>query len=59
MSEQDVRERLVKQGYATLAADASSARKIKAAAARQALAVWTGEHIVTIDDSRIDTRPGR
>ena len=59
MSEQDVRERLETLGYATLAADAAAPRKIKRAAARQALAVWTKEHIVTIDDSRIDARPGR
>ena len=59
MSEQDVHERLVKQDYRTLAADAAAPRRIKAAAATQALAVWTREHIVTIDDSRIDARPGR
>ena len=28
-------------------------------AQRNALAVWTREHIVTIDDSGIDARPGR
>ncbi len=59
MSEQDVRERLETLGYTTLAADAAAPRRIKRAAARQALAVWTKEHIVTIDDSRIDARPGR
>ena len=59
MSEEDVRQRLAKEGYKTLAADPSAPHKIKAAAARQALAVWTGEHIVTFDASRIDARPGR
>ena len=58
MSEQDVRERLETLGYTTLAADAGAPRQIKQAAARQALAVWTREHLVTIDDSRIDARPG-
>jgi uncharacterized protein (TIGR02118 family) len=59
MSEEDIRQRLMGQGYATLAADRDAPRKIKTAAARQALAVWTGEHIVTIDESRIDARPKR
>jgi uncharacterized protein (TIGR02118 family) len=59
MSEEDIRQRLMGQGYATLAADRDAPRTIKTAAARQALAVWTGEHIVTIDESRIDARPKR
>jgi uncharacterized protein (TIGR02118 family) len=58
MTVEDVRERLKKQGYA-LAADADAPRKIKAAAASQALAVWTDEHLVTLDESRIDARPRR
>ena len=41
----------------TLAADRDVPRRIKAAAARQALAVCTSKHIVTIDASRIDARP--
>jgi uncharacterized protein (TIGR02118 family) len=59
MSEEDIRQRLMQQGYATLAADRDAPRKIKTAAGRQALAVWTREHIVTIDESGIDTRPQR
>jgi uncharacterized protein (TIGR02118 family) len=59
MTEDEIRERLAAQGYATLAADADAPRKIKAAAEAQALAVWTHEHLVTIDDSRIDERPER
>jgi hypothetical protein len=59
MNEQDVRERLETWGYTALAADAAPPRQIKPAAARRALAVWTTEHIVTVDDSRIDARPGR
>ncbi|PWT84715.1 MAG: hypothetical protein C5B57_04310 [Blastocatellia bacterium] len=59
MSEEDVRQRLMQQGYATLAADRDAPRKIKTAAGRQALAVWTREHIVTIDESAIDARSRR
>jgi uncharacterized protein (TIGR02118 family) len=57
-SEDDVRRRLADDGYAELAADPDAPRKIKAAAANEALAVWTDEHLVTIDESRIDARPG-
>jgi hypothetical protein len=57
MSEEAVRQSLVKQGYMTLAADRDVPRRIKAAAARQALAVGTSKHIVTIEASRIDARP--
>ena len=59
LSEDEVRERLMDDGYVALAADTDSPRRIKAAAAAQSLAVWTSEHIVTIDDSRIDARPDR
>jgi uncharacterized protein (TIGR02118 family) len=54
MSVEDVRERLKKQGYNGLAADPDAPRKIKTAAAGEALAVWTAEHLVTIDESAID-----
>jgi uncharacterized protein (TIGR02118 family) len=59
MSEEEVREQLRADGYATLAADPEAPGKIKAAAAAEALAVWTSEHLVTIDGSRIDARPER
>lgn len=59
MSLEDIRQRLIKQGYAAVAADAEAPGKIKAAAAHQALAVWTAEHLVTIDASGIDARPRR
>ena len=59
MSEEDVRQRLTEQGYATLAADPDAPGRIKAAASGKALAVWTWEHLVTIDTSRIDARPER
>jgi uncharacterized protein (TIGR02118 family) len=59
MNLEDVRQRLARQGYSRLAADPNTPSQIKAAAAKQALAVWTGQHIVTIDESQIDERPGR
>jgi uncharacterized protein (TIGR02118 family) len=58
MIEEDVRRRLEEQGYRALARDPDAPRRIKAAAAREALALWMPEHLVTIDDSRIDARPG-
>lgn len=59
MSEADVRARLAEHGYAELADAPDAPRAIKAAAAAQALAVWTHEHLVTIDGSAIDVRPQR
>jgi uncharacterized protein (TIGR02118 family) len=57
LSEDEVRQRLQKDSYKRLAAAPDGPRKIKDAAAMRALAVWTWEHIVTIDSSRIDERP--
>jgi uncharacterized protein (TIGR02118 family) len=57
MSEDEVRARLAEQGYSALAADPGAPGAIKRAAERDALAVWTAEHLVTIDESRIDARP--
>jgi uncharacterized protein (TIGR02118 family) len=59
MTEQEIRARLAAQGYAALAADPDAPRAIRQAAADDALAVWTDEHIVTVDASGIDARPGR
>jgi uncharacterized protein (TIGR02118 family) len=58
MEPADIAQRLADEGYTALAADPDGPSKLKAAAARQALAVWTPEHLVTIDDTRIDARPG-
>jgi uncharacterized protein (TIGR02118 family) len=58
LGEGAISARLAEQGYAGLAADPGTPRRLKAAAAEQALAVWTDEHLVTIDNSRIDARPG-
>jgi len=57
MSEEAIHARLAEQGYQTLAADTRIPAQIKSAATANALAVWTSEHIVTIDESRIDARP--
>jgi uncharacterized protein (TIGR02118 family) len=59
LSEDEIRARLQEQGFVSLAADATTPRTIKAAAESGNLAVWTHEHIVTIDSSRIDARPER
>jgi uncharacterized protein (TIGR02118 family) len=59
MEPEEIRRRLAEQGYAALAADPDGPRKLKSAATRQALAVWTTEHLVTIDEARIDERPVR
>ena len=44
-------------GYGSLAADPAARAKIKAAAVKNKLALWTAEHLVTLDESRIDARP--
>jgi hypothetical protein len=59
MSEDDVRSRLADEGYGELASDAGAPGAIKRAADDEALAVWTDEHLVTFDESRIDARPLR
>lgn len=59
MSEDEIRARLEDQGYLQLASDPAIPGRIKAAAQRAMLAVWTREHLVTIDDSHIDARPER
>lgn len=59
MSEDEIRARLKQQGYHALAADPDIPHQIKAAAMNGTLAVWTPEHIVTIDATRIDARPER
>jgi uncharacterized protein (TIGR02118 family) len=57
LDEAGVAQRLADEGYNSLAADRSIPAKIKAAAASGRLAVWTPEHLVTIDASRLDARP--
>jgi uncharacterized protein (TIGR02118 family) len=55
----EIRQRLVAEGYESLAADPTAPAKIRLAAERKLLAVWTPWHLVTLDDSRIDVRPER
>jgi hypothetical protein len=57
MSEDEIRARLKSEGYLSLADDPEAPRKIKAAAEKQQLGVWTPHHLVTLDESRIDARP--
>lgn len=59
MTEDEIRERLGREGYASVAADPDAPGKIKTAAAKGQLGVWTADHLVTLDESRIDARPGR
>jgi uncharacterized protein (TIGR02118 family) len=59
LSEDEIRQRLKADGFTDLAEDADAPRKIKAAAAAEALAVWTSEHLVTTDESAIDARPAQ
>ena len=57
MEPRKIRQRLTRDGYAELAADAGAPAKLKRAAEHGALAVWTHAHLVTIDESHIDVRP--
>jgi uncharacterized protein (TIGR02118 family) len=59
MTEDEIRARLSEQGYTDLAADPDAPRKMKAAAEKGRLAVWTKDHLTTYDESRIDARPTR
>lgn len=54
-----MRALLRERGYVTLADDPGAPAAIKQAAADEALAVWTDEHLVTFDASAIDARPER
>ena len=60
MTEDEIRARLIKEDYGALLEKVPDApAKIKAAAAKNQLGVWTAEHLVTLDESRIDARPSR
>jgi uncharacterized protein (TIGR02118 family) len=54
-----IRRRLRDQGYDALAAADATPARLKRAAAHEALAVWTDEHLVTIDAAGLDARPER
>jgi uncharacterized protein (TIGR02118 family) len=57
MSEDEIRDRLMSQGYKTLAADPSVPGRIKSAAAKGRIAVWTPEHLCVWEEPWIDARP--
>jgi uncharacterized protein (TIGR02118 family) len=60
MSEDEIRARLANEGYKELLAqDPAVPAKIKAAADKNQLGVWTEHHLVTLDESHIDARPVR
>jgi hypothetical protein len=59
MSEDEIRRRLASQGFTSLAEDPDASAKIMAAAKGRKLGVWTPEHLVTLDESQIDARPGQ
>jgi uncharacterized protein (TIGR02118 family) len=59
MTDDEIRQRLEEQGYTALAADPEAPAKIKAAAEKGRLGVWTKDHLSTYDESAIDARPSR
>jgi uncharacterized protein (TIGR02118 family) len=59
MTEAEVSARLRREGYKSLASDPAVAARIKAAAARDQIAVWTAEHLAVYGESPIDARPQR
>ena len=59
MDEKQIHERLRDNRYTALAADPDAPARIKAAAAKKALALWTDKHLVIIDEPPIDARPDR
>jgi hypothetical protein len=59
MSEDEIRSKLQDQGYDDLVADPEGPAKVKAAAEKGRMAVWTPDRIATWDESLIDLRPKR
>lgn len=59
MTDDEVRARLLKEGYKSLSADPAVAARIRQAAETNRLAVWTPEHIAAYTDPPIDARPQR
>ena len=58
MTEAEIRDRLVSQGYNDLLrTDPTAPTKVKNAALKGKLAVWSDGHLVTVDESDIDVRP--
>jgi uncharacterized protein (TIGR02118 family) len=59
MTDDEIRARLLREGYKSLSADPAVAARIKQAAKDGRLAVWTPEHIAAFTDPPIDARPQR
>jgi uncharacterized protein (TIGR02118 family) len=59
MSDDEIRARLLKEGYKSLSADPAVAARIRQAAHDGKLAVWTPEHIAAYTNPPIDARPQR
>ena len=59
MTEDEIRNRLLKQGFKSLSADPQAPARIRAAAEKGQLAVWTEDHIAVFGDYVYDARPQR
>jgi uncharacterized protein (TIGR02118 family) len=59
LSEDEIRAKLLQQGYKSLSADPNAPARIKAAAEKGQLAVWTDDHIAVFGDYVYDSRPQR
>jgi hypothetical protein len=57
LNEQQIKERLQRDGYRDLAADANAIARIKTAAETGNLFVWTDKHLVVNGEPPIDARP--
>jgi hypothetical protein len=59
MTEDQIRMKLLSQGYKSLASDPNAPARILAAARKGQLAVWTDDHIALFGDHIYDARPQR
>jgi uncharacterized protein (TIGR02118 family) len=59
MSEEEIRTKLLSQGFKSLSADPNAPARIKQAAQKGQIAVWTDDHIALFGDWIYDSRPQR
>ena len=59
LTEDEIRKKLLQQGYKSLSADPNAPARIRAAAEKGQLAVWTEDHIAVFGDHIYDSRPQR
>jgi uncharacterized protein (TIGR02118 family) len=59
MTDDQIRMRLLAQGYKSIASDPNVPARIKAAASKGQLAVWTDDHFAMFGDHVYDIRPQR